>query len=106
MLLDKFFQKFIEDFVMRTWMQVCDDTFLLLRQSLISLQKEIGTRVLGDVLVRFVSVVVTCLSDQKCFKLLFVNLFRLITDFDQHLNDFLKVDAFDCLAIPLFLDVT
>jgi hypothetical protein len=81
MLLDEFFKKFIQDLVMRTRVKIGNHTFLLLRQSLISFLKEVVARVVADVIIRLISVVVTCLSYQKCFKLLFVNLLGLVTDF-------------------------
>ena len=87
-------------------MKIGDDPFLFLRQSLISLKQKVMTGILNNIIIRFISIVVTCLSYQKGFKLLFVNLFWLIANFDQHLNNLLQVDAFYCLTIPFFFDVT
>ena len=63
-------------------------------------------RILTNVIITFVPVVVTSLSYQKSFEFLFVNLLTLVAHFDEHLDDFLKVDPFNSLAVSLLLDVT
>lgn len=105
MLLNVLLQEFVEHFVVRARMQVRDDALLLLSEPLVSFQQKVVARVLRDVVIRLIAVVVTRLLDEQLLELLLVDLLRLHADLNEHLDDLLKIDSLDALAVALSFDL-
>ena len=60
---------------------------------------------LGDVMVGLIPVVVPGPLDESRLEFLLVDLARLHSNLNEHLNDALNVDFLNSLAIPLPLDL-
>ena len=104
MVFNVFLQKLINYFFHGARMQVRIYSVLFLGESHLSFQKVSIARILSNVCITLVSVIVSCLLNQHCFELLFIDSFGLHSNLNKHLDNFLYIEPFNHLSISFLFN--
>ena len=83
-------------------MQGIGNAVLFFQVTSVGLLKIRGTTIASNELVAFVVVEVSGLLNERRFKFLLVDSLGSVANFNEHLNRFLNVDAFNELPVSLF----